>query len=218
MADHPAAPDRHPPRRDAASSRKALLDAARREFAAHGLAGARVDRIAAGAGVNKQLVYHYFGGKDDLYREVLEGVYAEIRTLEMRLDLDGLPPQAAIAKLAGFSFDYLARHPDFIALLNDENAQGARHVAGSTRLPEMNSPLVAAIDLSLRRGVAEGVFRDRVDAVELYISIAGLAYFYFSNRRTLSSIFGRKLESRRAIASYRRHVIELVLNGLRVAP
>ena len=73
-----------PQRRDPAATRRKLLTAARREFASSGLAGARVDEIAARAGVNKQLVYHYFGDKDALYLAVLEWVY------EVLLLLSGL--------------------------------------------------------------------------------------------------------------------------------
>jgi len=62
-----------------------LLTAARREFAQSGLAGARVDEIAARAGVNKQLVYHYFGDKDAPISPSLNGVYEEIRAKERRL-------------------------------------------------------------------------------------------------------------------------------------
>jgi TetR/AcrR family transcriptional regulator len=83
-------------RRNPAVTRQKLLAAARREFAASGLAGARVDEIAARAGVNKQLVYHYFGDKDALYLAVLEWVYEEIRAQERKLNLEGLPPEQAI--------------------------------------------------------------------------------------------------------------------------
>src|SRR6187549_4122756 len=110
-----------PQRRDPVATRKKLLTAARREFSDSGLAGARVDEIAARAGVNKQLVYHYFGDKDALYLAVLEWVYEEIRTQERKLNLEGLPPERAIKKLIESSFDHLAAHPDFILLLNDEN-------------------------------------------------------------------------------------------------
>jgi AcrR family transcriptional regulator len=79
-------------RRDRDGSRRLLLDAARAEFAAKGLMGARVDEIARQAGLNKQLVYHYFGSKDDLYLTVLERVYAEIREQERGLWLGDLPP------------------------------------------------------------------------------------------------------------------------------
>src|ERR1700741_1892844 len=118
-------------RRDPAGTRQKLLAAARREFGRSGLSGARVDEIAARAGVNKQLVYHYFGDKDALYLAVLEWVYEEIRTQERKLNLEGLPPERAIRKLIESSFDHLAAHPDFILLLNDENSGGARHVRGS---------------------------------------------------------------------------------------
>jgi TetR/AcrR family transcriptional regulator len=202
-------------KRDAEASRRLLLRAARAEFAAKGLMGARVDQIARSAGLNKQLVYHYFGSKDELYRAVLEGVYAEIREQERALSLGELPPEEAMEKLIGFSFDYLADHPDFIALLNDENGQSARHLGGSRRLHEMHSPLIALIRRTLRNGAERGMFRRDMDALQLYISIAGLGYFYFSNNRTLSAIFGRDLGSVRAIAARRRHVIDFVMAALR---
>src|SRR5258708_8129007 len=107
-------------RRDPATTRKKLLTAARREFSRNGLAGARVDEIAARAGVNKQLVYHYFGDKDPLYLAVLQWVYHEIRPKERELNLAGLPPDKAIRKLIEASFDHLPVHPDFIVLLTDE--------------------------------------------------------------------------------------------------
>jgi TetR/AcrR family transcriptional regulator len=204
-----------PQRRDPAGTRQKLLSAARHEFARSGLAGARVDEIAARAGVNKQLVYHYFGDKDALYLAVLEWVYEEIRTQERKLNLEGLPPEQAIRKLIEASFDHLAAHPDFIVLLNDENRGGARHVRGSRRLEAMHSPLVSMVSMILREGVREGVFRKGVNPVHLYISIAGLSYFFFSNTPTLSAIFGKDLSSATAKRARRKHVVDLVLQALR---
>jgi TetR/AcrR family transcriptional regulator len=195
-------------RRDPAATRKKLLTAARREFAQNGLAGARVDEIAARAGVNKQLVYHYFGDKDALYLAVLEWVYEE-------LNLEGLPPEQAIRKLIEGSFDHLAEHPDFIVLLNDENRGGARHVRGSKKLEALHSPLVSMVSKILTQGVRTGVFRKGVNPVHLYISIAGLSYFFFSNAPTLSSIFGQDFTSPAARRARRKHVTDLVLQSLR---
>ncbi|OKO69239.1 TetR/AcrR family transcriptional regulator [Bradyrhizobium sp. AS23.2] len=207
--------DTVPQRRDPVATRKKLLTAARLEFARHGFAGARVDEIAERAGVNKQLVYHYFGDKDALYLAVLEWVYADIREQERQLNLEGLPPERAIRKLIEASFDYLATNPDFIVLLNDENRGGARHVRGSTRLEAMHSPLVRSVSHILNEGVRSGVFRKGIDPVQLYISIAGLGYFYLSNTPTLSAIFGKDLSSRAARRARRRHVADLVLHSLR---
>jgi TetR/AcrR family transcriptional regulator len=204
-----------PQRRDPAATRRKLLTAARREFARSGLAGARVDEIAARAGVNKQLVYHYFGDKDALYLAVLEWVYEEIRAQERKLNLKGLPPEQAIKKLIESSFDHLAAHPDFIALLNDENRGGATHVRRSRKLEAMHSPLVSLVSSILAEGVKAGTFRKGINPVHLYISIAGLSYFYFSNTPTLSAIFGKDLSSRTARQARRRHVVDLVMHSLR---
>jgi TetR/AcrR family transcriptional regulator len=192
-------------RRDPAATQKKLLMAARREFASRGLAGARVDDIAERAGVNKQLVYHYFGDKDALYLAVLEH----------KLNLAGLPPDTAIRKLIESSFDHLAAHPDFILLLNDENRGGARHVRGSRKLEAMHSPLVSLVSKILGEGVKAGTFRRGVNPVHLYISIAGLSYFFFSNTPTLSAIFGKDFSSRAAKTARRRHVVDLVMQSLR---
>ena len=59
--------------RDPEGMRLRILEAAKQEFAAHGIAGARVDRIAAKAGANKRMLYYHVGKKDDLYLAVLEG-------------------------------------------------------------------------------------------------------------------------------------------------
>lgn len=213
-----------PPRRASVSShadadssvaRSAILAAARMEFSAKGLSGARVNEIAARAGVNKQLIYYYFGSKEDLYRTALEAVYTEIRTQERSLKLGDMQPEEAMAALIGFSFDYLAEHPDFIGLLNHENAQGARHVRDSSAIRDTNSPLIDLIAKTLARGIRARVFRRGIDPVQLYISVAGMSYFFFSNRLTLASIFGRDLASAEAVSAYRAHVVGFAMAGLR---
>src|SRR5207302_7883635 len=180
--------DTKPQRRDPAATRRKLLTAARREFASRGLAGARVDDIAERAGVNKQLVYHYFGDKDALYLAVLEWVYEEIRSQERKLNLEGLPPETAIRKLIESSFDHLAAHPDFILLLNDENRGGARHVRGSRKLEAMHSPLVSLVSTILGEGIKAGIFRKGINPVHLYISYA---------------VFCLKKKKRRAMLTHR---------------
>ena len=210
-----AAAPRRTAKRSGDATRAALLAAAVAEFARNGLAGARVDAIAARARANKQLVYHYFGDKDRLYAAALEEVYAAIRQREQHLHLEDLAPEAAMAELVGFSFDYLAEHPEFVALVNDENRHGAGHLRSSQRIREMHLPLVTLVRRTLERGAAAGVFREDIDAVDLYISIAGLSYFYFSNNRTLSAIFGARLSSAKAVARRRRHVVAFVLSALR---
>ena len=79
----------------------------------------------------------------------------------------------------------------------------------------MHSPLVSLVSRILKEGVEQGVFRKGVNPVQLYISIAGLSYFYFSNNPTLSAIFGRDLATHREQLARRRHVVDLVMHALR---
>ncbi|WP_205963905.1 TetR/AcrR family transcriptional regulator [Pseudoruegeria sp. SK021] len=208
-------PKKRPQKRDTAASRKALLDAAVTEFAEFGFEGGRVDRIARLAGVNKQLVYHHFGSKADLYRATLEEVYREIREREQQLHLEEQEPEAAMRALVGFSFDYLEDHPEFVTLINDENRMEAVHLKTSDKVKDMHSPLIRLIEESLDRGVAAGVFNDHFDPVDLYLSIAGLTYFYFSNRHTASVIFNRDITTAKQMRQRRAHIIDFVLSALR---
>lgn len=202
-------------RKGEASSRELLLAAARREFARRGFEGARVDEIARRAGVNKQLVYHHFGNKENLYRLVLESVYTEIREKERQLDLRNLDPVQAMRRLVEFSFDYLAANRDFVALLTDENVHKGRRLKQVANLQPLHSPLIEVLGQVLVRGAEAGLFRPGLDPLQVYISIAGLGFFYFNNIHTLSAIFGRKFESGDEIAARRAHVVDLMLRALR---
>ena len=114
--------------RDPEGMRLRILEAAKQEFAAHGLAGARVDRIATNAGANKRMLYYHVGNKEDLYLAVLEGAYEKIRSEERGLDLEHLDPPEAIERLIDFTWNYFLRNPEFLALLNTENLAKARHL------------------------------------------------------------------------------------------
>ena len=191
-----------------------ILEAAKQEFAAHGLAGARVDRIAANAGANKRMLYYHVGNKEDLYLAVLEGAYEKIRAEERGLDLEHLDPPEAIERLIDFTWNYFLRNPEFLALLNTENLAKARHLKRSTKVKSMHSPFVEMIRTVVTRGVESGDFRVAVDPVQLYISIAALCFFYLSNSATLSVIFGRDLLKKEARDERLAHMVALVLAAL----
>lgn len=200
--------------RDPEGMRIRILEAAKKEFAAHGLAGARIDRIAAEADANKRMLYYHVGNKEDLYLAVLEAAYEKIRAEERGLDLEHLDPSAAIARLIDFTWNYFIRNPEFLALLNTENVAKARNLKRSTKVKSMHSPFVEMIRTIVDRGVKTGEFRVAMDPVQLYISIAGLCFFYLSNSATLSFIFGRDLLKKDAKEERLQHVIMLVLAAL----
>jgi AcrR family transcriptional regulator len=206
------------PTRNAERTQAAILDAATQEFARHGLAGARVDRIALRARTNKRMLYYYFGAKDQLFLAVLERAYENIRGEEQSLRLTDLPPAEGVTKLIRFTWNYFLAHPEFITLLNSENLHRARHLKRSRNIRAMHSPLIATLSEVLERGAREGAFRRDIDPMHLYVSIAALGYFYLSNNHTLSTIFGRDLMAPRARAARLAHIEALVLGYLAPEP
>lgn len=213
MATHaPKPPEPRP--RDADRSQKDILQAALGEFAEHGLGGARMDRIADRAGVNKRLIYYYFENKESLFLAVLEGAYESIRGEEKQLNLTQVEPTEAIRRLISFTWNYYLAHPEFLTLLNSENLHRARHLKQSAKVLTMHSPLIETLAGVLERGHKAGLFRAGVDPVQLYISIAGLSYFYLSNSHTLSTIFDRELLGTKAKVERLSHMTDLVLGYL----
>jgi len=84
---------------DPERTRQDILAVATKEFADHGLAGARVDAIAARTRTTKRAIYYYFGSKEGLYAAVLEKVYGDIRAIESELHLEDLEPEQAVRRL-----------------------------------------------------------------------------------------------------------------------
>jgi AcrR family transcriptional regulator len=197
--------------RDAGRSQGILLAAARDEFAEFGLGGARMDRIATRAGLNKRLIYYYFADKEKLFQSVLEQAYQDIREEEQKLELRAHKPADAIRLLVEFTWNYYLEHPEFLTLLSSANLHKARHLQESERVRAMNSPLVQTLGDILEQGRSDGIFRGGVDAVQLYVSIAALAYFYLSNNYTLSAIFGRDLMTPKARNERLSHICDVIL-------
>lgn len=197
--------------RDPERTRAAILRAATAEITAKGLTGARVDAISARAGVNKRMLYHYFGDKQGLYLAVLEHTYAAIRAAEIGLNLTELDPAAGMRKLVLFTWQYFIDHPEFLSLLATENMNRASYLRTSKQIRTLHAPLIGMIEVLLKRGAADKVFRTGVDPIELYISIAALGFFYMSNRHTLSTIFGENLSAPARLARRSEHIVEVIL-------
>ena len=206
---------RSPGQRDPDRTRRAILEAATDEFVTKGFAGASVNEIAGRANVNKRMLYHYFGKKDELYVAVLERVYIALRTAQTQLKLTDLPPVEAINKLILFTWNYYLEHPELLSLLGAENLMHGKYAARSPRMKEVNLPLREVIEKVLEKGQEEGIFRGNVDGFQLYLTIAGLASQYVSARYTMSSFTGEDLTSERQMQKRIDHIIDVVMRYLR---
>ena len=197
-------------RRDREATRARILKAATAEFARHGFAGARGERIAARARSSERMLYYYFGSKEGLFRAALESVYAALRDAERALRLDERPALEALDGFCRFVWRYYVEHPEFISLVNTENLHQARHLRKSPRVHELVSPVVGMLAELLARGKREDAFRAGIDPVELYLAIASLGYFVLSNQHTLSAVLGRELREPEQLARHWQESAEIV--------
>lgn len=197
------------------ATRDRILEAATAIFAADGFAGARMDEIGRRAGVNKNLIYHYYGSKKRLYRTVLEGVYGAMREHQDRLNIEAADPEEGMRRLIAHTFDYFAETPELLSLINTENLLQAKSLKSSRQIRPLYDPLLSTLKALLDRGTKEGVFRTAVDPVDLYISISALGYFYLSNRWTLSHIFATELAAPKRLAQRRAHIVDVIIGYLK---
>ncbi len=196
---------------DPARTMAEILDVATHEFADKGLAGARIDEIAAATRTSKRMIYYYFGSKDGLYLAVLEEAYRRMRSIESDLQLDDLEPVAALRKLVEFTYDHHRDNEDFIRLVMSENIHRADYLRQSKSIRQLNVKAIDSIRGVYDRGVAQGVFRPGLDPLDIHAVISALTVFNVSNRYTFGTIFDRNDPQAKAATLAREHVVQLLL-------
>ena len=206
----PLSPRKHNPE----LTRQNILDVATEEFASAGLAGARVDAIAARTRTTKRMIYYYFGSKEELYQAVLDRVYSGIRDIEQATPLADLPPIDAMRALVALTFDYHDAHPEFVRLVSMENFHAARHLQRSATLPSKSGGIIRILQTILARGEAAGVFRANVDAIDLHMLMSSFCFHRVANRDTFSTLFGRDPMDPEHRSCHRDMLIDAVMRYL----
>ena len=188
-----------------------ILEVALSEFAEKGLAGARIDEIAERTRTSKRMIYYYFKSKEGLYLAVLEHAYRGVRAVEGMLELERMAPGEALRALVGATFEHHRAHPEFIRLVMNENMHKGEYLKQSPDIRALNAPAIDALRGIYRRGLAQGVFREGLDPVDLHTSISALSFFNVSNQYTFSTIFGNGPDNAEAVARRRRNIEDMVL-------
>lgn len=196
-------------------TRMDILTVATEEFADKGFSGARIDEIAERTDTSKRMIYYHFGSKEGLYRSVLEAAYGGIRSTEAVAELGDLPPLEALARLTEITFNYHLEHPEFVRLVMNENIQRGSVIASLDSTRSRNDSVIAMIGRLIERGVAEGVFRDGIDPLDLHMTMSSMAFYNISNRYTLGKIFGIDMDCPDTIARRRQSVIHTVIASCR---
>ena len=199
----------------AQATRDSILKAATKVFARHGYDGGSIEKISSTAKTHDRMIYYYFGSKEGLFIAVLEGIYHRMDEAEATCAPDPQRPEEALRTVIRFKIAYYRRHPEFVTLLNTENLHKGKHVAKSEKATEYSSHAVDLIRDILEAGAAQGLFRDDLRPRDVYLLIVSAAYFFTSNRHTLSAFLGESLESDDAVDAWERFVTDSVLRVVR---
>lgn len=192
-----------------------ILKIATEEFSEKGLAGARIDEIAARTASSKRMIYYYFGGKDGLYRAVLERAYSRIRDQEQASKFETMMPEEAIRAIIGHNFDYHYRHPDFVRLVMNENIHQGENIRQIPDMVGRNQSVIDQLSVILEKGVASGVFREGIDPIELHMTISALSFYNVSNRYTFETNFGIDMHAPAVRAKRREQIIQCVMSWIK---
>lgn len=195
-------------------SRQQILNTAIQIFAEKGFAGASVDEIVDTAGINKRMVYHYFGNKEKLFQAALAAEYSKLEVLEIKTLHPEEPIEKVLTDIVNAYFSFLQDNPEFVQLILWENLNQGRNL-DQMDIPLSKSRMLDLLVEAVDSGKKAGTVRQEVDPRFLLISLIGNCMIYCSNRYTLSRALDIDLSSPRMLNRAKKAVTDLLLNGIR---
>lgn len=200
-------------------SRTAILRAAVQEISREGLAGARIDSIARSAGVNKALLYYYFKDKDALYEAVLDHVFGGLTAAVLEVLSRPLPPRERLLTYVQTHFDYIARHPLYPRIVQEEMMRAGR--GGTAQLERIVRqyfrPLFDKLAGLLKQGLDTGEFR-AVDPLHFIPSVISIIIFYFNSAPVMRAMRGGDPFSPERLQERRAAILDFISAALFLQP
>lgn len=197
-------------------TRSRILKAALHEFADFGLAGARVEKIARSAKVNKQVLYYHFGNKSDLFRATLASVYDQpvVQITDSNRQLSSLDE---MRELISTLFKHFRNVEEGTSLIGHENRYRGKHLTPSLRkkIRASVSPIIDRIRSIVHRGQQNGEISSETSIEQVYLTLLAMSMFYFTHAYTLSAILDNDLLQESEIDRWQKHVEAVVVASIR---
>lgn len=200
----------------AGETRGKILDAALREFAVHGLAGARTETIASAAGVNKALLYYYFESKEKLYLAALEMIAGRIRDSSLAVLQRECSPGERILRMALNHFDRILGQQEFQSLMQQEMIRmhkGEPGAAMPVLVKRVFEPLMILFKSAVGEGVAAGELI-QADWLQIQLTTLGANAFYFLSAPVWRLVLEQDPLTPNALATRRRALLEFLGQAL----
>jgi len=195
-------------------TREKIIAAALSEFAEHGRAGARVDRIAAVAGVNKAMIYYHFNSKDELYLQVLKSFFHDIgRRAHLMVAETGSLEDALLA-VAALHAGIVTQNPQVRTILlrelADHNPEIIEAITGSFQESGMVDIIRERVTVELESGTIRPI-----DPRHLISGFIGLSLGYYFLYPIADRLMG--VEDRaKFIEARKKIIVDIFLNGIKV--
>jgi TetR/AcrR family transcriptional regulator len=196
------------PRHRSELTLKRIIGAAILEFGTNGITNTTFDAIAERAGVSKQLIYHYYANKDELYIDASEALSREIHRQYFEIDFSAMEPRAALVRLFNLMFE-LSRNNDY-NFTADEISRAGEHLKPRGESAQSGRRLIALLQEILDHGAEAGVFRSGLDAHKIYLTAFLLVPGFMSARAMASRYLQTDFSSPAAIEAWRQHVLDLI--------
>ena len=197
--------------RDPDRSRTAILDAAEELFARKGFEATSLEEVGRAAGLSRGTPRYFFGSKEDLYRVVLERVFADARgwVARGRAAASGAAAEVVIAEAVGSYVDFLASRPTFVRLAGWEALTGGRFFGETPPHLAFVRDGLAAVGEELSRGTLRPA-----DPAQILIDIISLCFFPLAHADSLLKALGVDPYDPAFLQARKQHVVDLVLRGL----
>mgnify|MGYP001446473811 CR=1 FL=1 len=204
--------DKSPRKRNAEATQARLLDAAEEQFTERGFDATRVDDVAEGAGVNKRMIYVYFGNKEALYLEVLRRAFQRaMDSAFASVSTEGDPVQITRSIIRWY-FRYLAEHPRFVRLVTWEAMHHGRW--SSQAIEPLAGTAMEKLGAVIQAGKEAGQFRADLDVRHLTVAVHGICLTFFSRRSLLETLWQEDLSNEAIQHRLLQSIEDLVFHGI----
>ena len=198
-----------------AETRGRILDSALSEFALHGLAGARTERIATAANVNKALLYYYFESKEKLYVAALEMIAGRVRDSTMAVFLGEGSAGEKVLRSALSHFDRIVGQQEFQSLMQQEMIR--LHKGESGVMPLLVKKVFEPTLIMYRAMVREGIESGELigaDWMQIQLATLGANVFFFLSAPIWRLVTGDDPLTVEALTTRRKAIVEFLGQAL----
>lgn len=191
-------------------TKQKILCASEKAFSEKGFYGARVDEIAQISGVNKRMIYQYFGNKEKLYIAVLGTVYSRLAESEKELLNKESDYVEIIKSVIKNYFEFLSNNESFVKMVMWENLNKAHYLKMSDAFM-VKGIATELLRKVLHEGIEKGIFKENLDIDEIVVSINMFCFSYFSNIYTMAYIMNMDFSEKTEIDKRAKHVTDMIL-------